>query len=273
VLASLVNPYGWKLHLHILRYLGSSWIRDTVHEFAAPNFRGSEMLQFELLLGVGLLCAGAALRTRRVVEALWIIGWGHMALVSARHIPVFIAVCTPSIAIQLSAWLTSSLAAQRCALVRRLDAMATSWRAIARHTSLLPWFAMAALSVLDRPVRWPRDFPEPRFPTQLVHQYAPLLKRSRVFTTDQWADYLVYVDPEQKVFIDGRSDFYGETLGTRYLELLGGHWRFRKWLDHYALQVALLPLPNPLAELLKREPGWRLLVDDGRHALFEREAR
>src|SRR5579864_418104 len=48
--ASLLNPYGTDLHVHILGYLRSDWIRNVVQEFQAPTFRSEGQLQFEILL-------------------------------------------------------------------------------------------------------------------------------------------------------------------------------------------------------------------------------
>ena len=71
--ATLVNPYGYGLHRHVLEYLRSDWIRNVVQEFQSPSFRNESMLQFEGLLFVGLMTAGALLRRRQVVEGLWIL--------------------------------------------------------------------------------------------------------------------------------------------------------------------------------------------------------
>ena len=83
-LASLLNPYGWQLHLHIARYLNSSWILDHVQEFQSPHIRSEGMIVFALLLlatvalvpqadrfeaaaGAGLGISGAAFGTPRAV--------------------------------------------------------------------------------------------------------------------------------------------------------------------------------------------------------------
>src|SRR5258708_32157207 len=70
--ASLVNPYGWNLHIHVGQYLRSDWIRSVIQEFQSPSFRDENMLQFEALMLVGVLAAASLLSRRRVVEALWI---------------------------------------------------------------------------------------------------------------------------------------------------------------------------------------------------------
>ncbi len=46
-LASLANPYGVQLHVHISEYLRADWIKNMVQEFQAPTFRSEGQLQYE----------------------------------------------------------------------------------------------------------------------------------------------------------------------------------------------------------------------------------
>jgi hypothetical protein len=105
----------------------------------------------------------------------------------------------------------------------------------------------------------------------MVNQNLELIAKSRVLTTDQWGDYLIYKNPRQKVFVDGRSDFYGEKIGKEYIQVLNGHWRWREWMEKYDFDLALVPTTNAIAALLKQEPGWRTLADDGQQILLVRD--
>jgi len=81
-LATLANPYGWRLHQHMAGYLTSGWIREVVEEFQSPRFRSESMLQFEILLFGGLLLIPILFRQRRIAELLTLLFWAHSALVS-----------------------------------------------------------------------------------------------------------------------------------------------------------------------------------------------
>ena len=48
--ASIVNPYGIQLHVHVAEYLRSDFIRNVVQEFQSPVFRARPSVQFELVL-------------------------------------------------------------------------------------------------------------------------------------------------------------------------------------------------------------------------------
>ena len=94
------------------------------------------------------------------------------------------------------------------------------------------------------------------------------------FTTDQWGDYLIYRGwPRQKVFIDGRSDFYGAAFGDEYLTLMNGHRGWENVFRKYDVNVALIPLDWPLVSLLDRDPGWRQVREDKLGVLYERIVR
>jgi hypothetical protein len=89
-------------------------------------------------------------------------------------------------------------------------------------------------------------------------------------TTDQWGDYLIYTNPRLKVFVDGRSDFYGPEVGGEYLRLIGGEWDWQQIMEKYQFDLALLPSQFSLTQLLKLSPGWRVLQDDGKRVLLAR---
>lgn len=271
--ASLVNPYGTNLHIHIAAYLRSDWIRTVVQEFQAPTFRSEGQLQFEILLVAGLILSGLLLRKRKITELLWIVFLGHSALTSLRHAPLYACVAGPIIASELSSWWTGwAVGHKKSSVTHILYQLGEDLGASFRRVSVLPALVMIALAMLDAPLKWPRDFPSEAFPTAMVHRNAAVLESSRVLTTDQWGDYLIYsLYPRVKVFIDGRSDFYGEALGQQYLHLLQGRYDWMDILHRWGFDAALLPVDWPLSSLLKQSPAWTAAQDDGRAILFLRK--
>ncbi len=57
------------------------------------------------------------------------------------------------------------------------------------------------------------------------------------------------------------------------MQVLNGHWRWREWMRKYDFDVALLPVSTAAAQLLKHEPGWHTLADDGKQILLVREEK
>jgi hypothetical protein len=274
-LASLANPYGIQLHRHIIEYLRADWIKNMVQEFQAPTFRSEGQLQFEALLLAGLIAIGFLLRRRLWAEALWVLFLAHSSLISVRHAPLYAIVAAPLIAWEISAWWRAGVAGmKKSSAARILYQLGADLTPGFRRTSVWPAVFILILAALDAPLKWPRDFPSEVFPTAMVHQHAGLIASGRLLTPDQWGDYIIYsFYPRQKVYVDGRSDFYGEKLGQEYLHLMQGAYDWRTILDRNAFNVALLPVDWPLASMLKLDPAWQVVQDDGRVILFRRLSR
>jgi hypothetical protein len=268
--ASLVNPYGWGLHQHILEYLRSDWIRNVIQEFQSPSFRSENMLQFEALLFAGLIAAGSLFRRRRIAEGLWILVFAYLALSSVRHVPVFVAVTIPLIAAEVASWWQAfTQGAPKNSLAGILNQMAADSAPQFRRTSMWPAAFVAALVSIGQPIKWPSDFPAQLFPVAMVHAHESQIAAARVLTTDQWGDYLIFLHPErQKVFVDGRSDFYGPEVGNEYIRLVNGGWDWERLMNKYKFDLALLPVELPIVQLLKQSPAWRVAQDDGKHVLL-----
>ena len=288
---TLINPYGWHLHQHVIEYLRSDWIRTVIQEFQSPSFRNENMTQFEVVMLAGLMAALMLFRRRRVVEGLWIVAWAHLALSSARHVPVFITVAAPVVAWEVGQWWTAWTAkAGKATIAGIVNQIAADSMAGFRRTSAWPAVAVLALMFLPtrtpvaeasaRPlpthegpslaIEWPQDFPDLTFPTKMVHQHAELIAGSRVLTTDQWGDYLIYTLPGIKVYVDGRSDFYGPEVGNEYIGLVNGRWDWQQILAKYQFNLVLVPTDLAIAQLLKLSPEWRTLEDDGKRIILVR---
>jgi hypothetical protein len=251
--------------------LRSDWIRNVIQEFQSPSFRSENILQFEVLMFAGLLVAAHCLRRKQVVEALWIVAFAHFALSSVRHVPVYVTVAAPVIARVFSLWWREwSGALPARSLPAILEQLGRDLASGFRRSTVWPLLVVAAFALAGERMNWPKDFPDLTFPTRMVRQHAGLLINHRVFSYDQWGDYLIFNDPRRKVFIDGRSDFYGPELGNEYLSASQGQWQWRSVLDKYGIDVVLAPVNWPLVSVLKQAGEWRLVADDGQAVLFSR---
>jgi hypothetical protein len=269
---SLLNPYGYRLHLHVADYLRSDWIRQVVQEFQSPSFRSENMLQFEILLVLGCGAAGVGMLRRQFALPLVALFWLHSSLGSVRHVPIFVVFAIPLLATELAAlWQRWTAPAARASVARILDSIARDSQPAL--TRLSAWVAVPVLllALSGQSMAWPKDFPDVRFPVKLVDRFEAQLAGARVLSSDQWSDYLIYrFYPRQRVFFDGRSDFYGPDLGQRYLRLANGQHDWRATLDAYRFDYVLAPAGWGLCSLLKQAPDWALLADDGKALLFQR---
>lgn len=273
IAATLVNPYGWRLDVHVIRYLNASWILDYVQEFQSPSIRSESMVMFAILLLAGSALVSRAFNRKQYFEGALTLLWGFAALRSARHIPFYAISAAPLLASELSmAWREVS---QRAPVGAARRVFWEIGQEFGRSRRVSLWMVFAGCGVLAAAPTG-LGFPDQKFPVQAVEQNRNWLTPSgampRLLTSDAWADYIIFrLYPRQRVFFDGRSDFYGPALGADYLALNQAAFNWRELLDRYAFQAALLPRSWPLSTMLGREPGWREVYRDKLAVLCVRE--
>jgi hypothetical protein len=281
--ATFVNPYGWGLHKHIIEYITDPYQLQHIAEFQSMNFHAPVLVYFEPLMFLALLTALWDARHRRFADVFLSLGWLHLALIAQRNIPLF-AVATAPLAARaivaaidaardtcLTSWIgrTASWFRNGSASFESTDRL---WRL--HLASAVPLLVAGALLLAPKPADAkltstfsPKFFPERAIPVLSTPE------TRHIFAIDQWGDYLIYrLYPSKQVFIDGRSDFYGDKFGEHYLDLTYVKYGWEKTLDQYDIDTILLSPDTPLATTLKISRDWRLVYDDGVAVVFRRAA-
>lgn len=260
--ATLVNPYFLGLHLHIASYLfGSSRVTLHVSEWLSPDFHNPRLEWFELLLPFAAAAGGWHGLKRRFYWCFLIFAFMHLALLSVRNVPLFAIVCAAPLATAAEEIL------EKCDFgrsLRRVEALlpGTNRRLVTAGTCAVGLALLVAVTA--SPVRLGQGS---RIPRTAIAQ----LPAGRLFTTDQWADYLIYTEPDRKVFFDGRNDFYGPAFVNSYLVVMRAAPGWERILDKYHVSVALVPDDSALSAALNRADGWRKLYRNADAAVFVRQ--
>lgn len=275
-LATLVNPYGWNLHKHIWSYLRDSKLLDNITEFQSISFHHPGAIFFELSLLFGLATVTWCAAHRRFGDCISTLLWAHMALLSGRNIPIFLLIATPFIACMLAdAFERTRTLALFSKLADEIGSIAEEFRSLERveRCYALSGFALLVIGLLfsSHATRFDSHFEKENFPLTAI----PSLQKagaSRIFTYDQWGDYLIYrFYPRQKVFVDGRSDFFGTDLVTTYQHIVSARYDCETQLQRFGIDTVLIKPDEALATVLKRSGHWNLIFDDGKAAIFRQK--
>jgi hypothetical protein len=280
--ASFVNPYGWRLHFHIVQYLFDSRQLERIREFQSTDFHHPPALAIELLLLAGVLATVWSIAHREWGEAIAILVFAHFALVSMRNVPVFAFIACGAIGASIAG---AGRQIGRRTLVRawlaRLVDGALGWgkeiEAMER-VERFHWPAALAIVLIALLFRAPvklagfqAEFDPRIFP---VNALAVLAKGpvGKVFTSDQWGDYLLYrFYPKIRVFLDDRSDFYGADFDDVAIRIATAQYDWRELLAKYDVDTALVSPKDPLAAVLRISPEWSLTFEDRVALIFRRE--
>jgi hypothetical protein len=276
--ASLVNPYGYHLQVHLFQYLRDPYTSQHITEFFSLSFHHPMAIFFEVLLLAGAVSAFWYASQGRFTESLLLLSWGHAGLLAARHIPLFAIVAAPLVAGAVQAWLTRLPDLEVVGWLRTAGVRFNRIIAKTAGTDALPrWHVVSAAAVaivaaLLYAPHPPKPFRSEYDPKTFPVAAAEVLRRdpsARIFTHDEWGDYLIWrLYPKGKVFIDGRSDYYGDDFENKCGDILNVKYDWEKSLSRFGVDTILLPPSAPLSGALKESSRWRVVYDDGVALVF-----
>lgn len=282
-LATLFNPYFYQLHLHIARYLLDPVHSALVEEMKALSFNDPLARYFEALLFLTVAAVLWLLSRKRYTEAFLAAVWLHPALTMSRNIPIFAMLAAPAVAGMLYELLNAAASGSGSVWWRRaFRSLAEFGRETTAVDSLgrIPLASVLSIGALifatmylpAAPGVLRAEFDPSDFPVRAVDVVRGGELSEGIFTEDQWGDYLIYrLYPATKVFVDGRSDFYGTEVLKKYVNAMEGKPGWRHTLDRYRVDAALLRINVPLANILKESGDWRSVYDDGLAIVFLRK--
>lgn len=268
-LATLCNPSGLGLWGTSLGYVGNSYLVNHTMEYLSPDFHEPSTWAFLLLAGLCMVSFGLQSEKKSAARIFLVTAWIVMALYSARNIPLFAIVAAPFLAEMWGDWLKRYN--NRIGLITRLQAL--EGRLFQMEQSLKGWFLPGLVLVLSGILLLngavlsfsgtANAFDPIKFPVGAVNWMSDHQMEGNGFNYFTWGGYLLYrLYPEQRVFIDGQTDFYGEALTRQYDQFfsLGVGWE--KVLEQYSIQWVLIPVDTPFSSVMKNRPGWTVLYED-----------
>jgi hypothetical protein len=266
VAASLINPYGWRLHQHLVHFLASPAYFQNIAEFTSISFRHPLAPFFEIMLLLGPAAAFWHLTRRRCVWFLLLAAYTHLSLLSIRNIPLFMIIAAPPVGLAIAEWL------QNLQEVRGLNSLS---RRITDAASGRHWHVVCPAAIIMLGVTMYGHAPSPLFRagydsrTFPVAAVATLRDTDRIFTSDTWGGYLIYRRYPARVFVDGRSDFYGPGFEAEYADISGVRYNWESILVAHGVDTVLLAVDSPLSGALKGSANWQVTYDDGIAIVFQ----
>jgi hypothetical protein len=282
---TLLTPYGYELHVHVYKYLSSSFLMNSIDEFSSPNFHAVGMGYFEALLLMSVAACALAWRRLEISDLLLLLFSMHAALFAARNIPISaILMCFALCRVVASAVSPAEGVRSRPAwansLLSAIDDISTNMTGMEKQFRghlLVIAVVVASCAVALNGGRFlgaqamSNQFDPEIFPVQATNFIAQRGIHDHLYSTDRWSGYLIYrLYPSLHLFFDDRHDFYGEAFIREYLQPLSADPRWREPLDKYQVKWVLLPPNFPLVSLLTDDPSWKVEYRDKVAILFSR---
>jgi hypothetical protein len=239
-------------------YLGKTWLVDMTVEYRSPDFHGAYGREFLVMLLLSALVLALVRRRMPWPHIVAFLGTTAFALHSMRNIPLWALTALPLVA-------THADPAWRSAAWRPLAAMRKAFDAGSGIAKVGLWAVLGATALvalamsggrLGSAQLLPTRFDPGVFPVRVVERARETGVTGRMFNELAWGGYILNVWPEQEVFIDGQTDFYGEPLSKLYASLRAAAPQWEQQLDSMQVRYLLLPREAPLASAALASTSW-----------------
>ncbi len=92
-----------------------------------------------------------------------------------------------------------------------------------------------------------------------------------IFNSYNWGGYLIWQARDYPVYVDGRTDLYGDELLREFLSTYRAQDGWEKRLDEAGINTVFVEPGCPLAAVLVVVDGWERVYEDDVAVLYVRE--
>lgn len=272
LLATLANPYIYKLYLLPGRVLSNQELVASIGELASPNF--FFVVDFELIVMGAFVLAlfGRSFRPRLFELAIYLF-FLHQAFQHVRHLSLFSIMLVPLYArlvaeavsrsrLALGAWGGATrlwlrfVPGMGCLAVAVLLA---GWVEVNPREGGSIRNILSPATYVGRNAQYFRgvDYYRDAFPSKVADFIDLADLKGRMFNENYYAGYLIWrLAPEkQKVFSDPRFDIFGGEIWESERQIALGDTRL---LDKFEIQWLITRSDKALSLILERDPKWKI---------------
>ncbi len=279
VFAVLINPNGINTWLIPFKTIGVNVLQQYIDEWASPDFH--QLVLQPYLWVLFLIVIGAALSRKRMdgPDLVGILGLGYLGFLAKRNIAPFALFAGPVLARTLWPVLSE--------LIEKLkDWMANNGPQTGRadYNLELPnrlrkginLFLIGALAlvgvgklyVTSYPT-WVNAYIDRDYPLEAIRVWESEGLPGNLLNSYAWGGYLDWAVPNTKVFVDGRTDLFGDDILQQWMKAVRAEDGWQDVLAQWDIHTVLLEPDMPLVEQLKAA-GWSVDYQDEKSILLER---
>jgi hypothetical protein len=261
----LINPHGAEILSFPFRMASDRFIMDRVTEFLSPNFHEPLPFKYMLLGTIGVFAISR--RPLTLIELGLVLLLSYMALYSARHISLFALVLAP-ILLRSSESILNRLPDRILLVYKKRIRNLTE---VDRRLKGVFWPIFGSLLIIGLASTGTIQygFSEKTFPVTAVEFLKKEPIKGNMFNNDEYGDYLIFAAwPAYRVFMDGRSDMYGERLGSAYFQVAQAQRGWKEVLEKYEITWVFFDTKSPLTAALLEQKDWQPIYSDHLATIF-----
>jgi hypothetical protein len=261
--ASLANPYGWRL-IEFTLFAARLPVNRQIAEWQAPDFTSMSAAPLLALLVLSA-AAAAALRVRRTPwprakAQVGLLLFATAGSLWSNQMQLLYAIAAAPTVIEML-----------CHVLRPEPRDQISWPSGA--CLLLAGAAVVLAGPAQRlsPANYERALAA-TFPVNAVDYIERNQLQGPMWNEYDWGGYLIGALPHVPVFVDGRTEVYGQEFLERYFAVQRGLAPPNELFQAYGVRLALTRREGPVTDELHQDAEWQEVYRDDMAAVFVRQA-
>ncbi len=277
-LCLLFNPNTTRMWVYYLDTVSIGTLQDFIQEWRSPDFHPLYTQPFIWLLLATLAALGFSGRRVDGSDLALVAGFAYASLLAGRNMGPFALVAAPVLSRHvrptIERWLRAARARGWLRPLRRAG------RPPSAGLALVNWLLLALVLVaagvkayLPLRAEFNVDNERRTLPLEAVEWVQEHRPAGPMFNSYNWGGYLIWrLWPDYLVFVDGRTDLYGDELLGQYLQVRFARPGFQQVLDEYGVNFVLTEAGGFTDNFLALGgDGWTLAYSDDVAVIYVRE--
>ena len=278
--AVLINPFGIDMWMIPFNTVGVETLQNVISEWASPDFHQSfQQPMLLMLLGImGIL--GISKKQIDGSELVPLILFSWAALTARRNFGPFAIIAAPIMSNHLTAVIEdikntllnkySNLKSLQESIVVNNQDFNPRLKNILNAIIICLLFGAAIWKIYE--VNQPELIAKTEreiFPVGAVQWLKDNEPRGNLFNEYNWGGYLIWHNRETPVFVDGRTDLFGDEILQDYLDVLSAQDDWMNILDKYQIDVLLIRNDSALVQIAQMNE-WQIKFSDSKATILIR---
>jgi hypothetical protein len=269
IFASFLTPSGWGNWQAVMSN-NSRFILSRTVETMPTDFTNAGAWPFVLLIGLSIFILLATHRSIFASHFFLLGGFALLGLLMARNIPLFAIASAPILSEGVSELLER---------VKRWKRIESNIAALESPLRGAVWPIIVSVGIViffGSRYQVQKEaltrFDARVFPVAAADWLVTNPQSGNMFNDFNWGGYLLYrLWPDEKVFLDSQTDFYGEALTREYEQAATLSAGWEDVFSKYQIKWVILPIDTALVRALKNNPAWEILYTDSTAAILRQK--
>jgi hypothetical protein len=262
-----INPAGWKIIAYPFQTVSINFLQNHIMEWQSPNFHYWNAQLFLVLLLLTWTVIAFSPKAfgvsdfffLAVVSYMGFLAWRNTNLLSIVAPAMILEYGQPILELRFPGWSPIQKVSRTQGIVNSAVLAAAT---VAIAISVVRNNSAASMEAAVR-----RQIP--------VDAVAFLSKNpgwGRIINDYNWGSYLLWNLPSYPVFVDGRTDLYGDDILNQFLTAINARAGWQEILQTWDVQVVFLDPSAPILQVLISQ-GWQVKYQDAQSVILLRPVR